>query len=125
MFKCSESDCPWHAPIKSGEIESFGEPVPVDGPNGEMHYKQGEDPDEKFIPSKLEDPSKRNHGMPFMPTAQTALNVGTVIKCTECRKPRLIYICKEKAGSNKFIMYETFSKRFSVCVWYRSTRCSD
>ena len=29
----------------------------------------------RIIPSKLENPAKRGHGMPFPPTAQTALNV--------------------------------------------------
>ena len=28
--------------------------------------------------------------MPFTPTAQAAVNEGKLIKCTECRKPRLI-----------------------------------
>ena len=56
-----------------------------------MYYHQGEDPEEKFIPSKPENPSKCGHGMPFSPSAQTALNFGTNVTCTECQKPRLLY----------------------------------
>ena len=34
--------------------------------------------------------------MPFIPNAQTALSVGVAIKCSECRKPRVIYIKKKQ-----------------------------
>ena len=61
---------------------------------------QGNNPTEKFIPSWLEDSSKRNHDMPFTPTAQAALNIGKLIKCSECRKPRLIYAKKKLSPQN-------------------------
>ena len=57
IFKCSDPDCPWHEPLR------FGEPVPTDSDDGSIKYIEGSDESEKFLPSKLEDPSKRNHGM--------------------------------------------------------------
>ena len=88
-FKCSDPDCPWHEPLRFGEVSIFGEPVPTDSDDGSV-YIEGSDESEKFLPTKL-DPSKRNHGMPFTPTAQTALNVGKTIKCTQCLKPCVVY----------------------------------
>ena len=38
--------------------------------------------------------------MPFIPTAQAALNVGKLIKCSECQKPRLIYAKKKLSPQN-------------------------
>ena len=43
------------------------------------------------MPSKLENPAKRGHGIPFSPSAQTALNVRKTVICTECRRPWLVY----------------------------------
>ena len=69
--------------------------MPTDSDDGSIKYIEGSDESEKFLPSKLEDPSKRNHGMSFTPTAQTALNVGKTIKCTQCLKPRVVYAKKK------------------------------
>ena len=84
VFKCSELDCPWHEPLRYGDIPSFGVPVPKEKTDGSITYIQGSSPSEKFLPSKLENSAKHNHGMPFAPTAQTALNVGITVKCSEC-----------------------------------------
>ena len=54
ISKCSTDDCPFHFLVRGKEkIESFGDPIPHDD-EGNKHYHQGEDPEEKFIPSKLE-----------------------------------------------------------------------
>ena len=63
FFKCSDPDCPWHEPLRFEEINKFGEPVPTDSDDGSIKYIEGSDESEKLLPSKLEDPSKRNHGM--------------------------------------------------------------
>jgi hypothetical protein len=34
--------------------------------------------------------NQRGHGLPFTPTAQTALNLGITIPCSQCRKQRLM-----------------------------------
>ena len=92
VFKCSTDDCPFQFPVRGKEkIESFGDPILHIDDEGKKHYHQGEDPEEKFIPSKLENPSKNGRGIPFSPSTQTALIVGRTVTCTECHKPRLLY----------------------------------
>ena len=92
VFKCSTDDCPFHFPVRGKEkIESFSDPILHNDDEGNEHYHQGEGPEEKFIPSKLENLSKRGQGIPLSPSAQTALNVGKIVTCTECYKPRLLY----------------------------------
>ena len=56
-----------------------------------MQYKEGIDKDEKYLPSKIEDPSKADHKIPFTQTAQTAKNVGLLLNCDECSKLRLLH----------------------------------
>ena len=63
--------------------------------NDKERYKPGSDPDEKYIPSVLADVSKQPTGVPFSPTAQCAKNVGEIIQCKECEKPRLLYSSKK------------------------------
>ena len=65
--------------------------MPYQDGNGNEYYCLGDDPEERYMPSKLENPAKRKHGLPFSPTGQTAPNVGMTMNCTKSRKPRLIY----------------------------------
>ena len=48
-------------------------------------------PKERYLPSLLENVEKQDNGRDFPPTAQTSKNVGLVIFCTECKKPRLLH----------------------------------
>ena len=91
IFKCESDDCKFHLPVRGGPIEKFGDPVPYQDDNENKHCCLGDDPEERYMPSKLENPVKRKHGLPFSPTAQTALNFGMTMNYTECRKLRLIY----------------------------------
>ena len=92
ILKCSTDDCPFHFPVRGMEkIESFGDPILHNDDKGNKLYHQGEDLEEKFIPSKLGNSSKWGHGIPFSPSAQTALNDGRIVTCTECHKLRLLY----------------------------------
>ena len=43
------------------------------------------------LPSTLENVEKQDSGIRFPVTAQTAKNVGLLIHCTECKKPRCLY----------------------------------
>lgn len=89
--KCSDISCKFHKPIRGGdEIDVFPDPVPQEM-DGILHYNPGSDADEKFLPSKLLDVEKGSHNIPFSPSGQTAKNVGFVIKCQECSKPRLLH----------------------------------
>ena len=91
MRKCNDVDCTYQKPIRgNGEVTIFPDPVPKEIDNV-LHYEPGCDPEEKFLPSKLEDIEKCAHNIPFPPTAQTAKNVGFTIKCEECCKPRLLH----------------------------------
>ena len=70
------------------KVESFGDPIPHNDDKCNEHYQQGEDPQEKFIPSKLENPLKKAHSIPFSLSAKIALKVGRIVTCTECHKRR-------------------------------------
>ena len=114
LFKFSKQDCQWYKPLISGKMQVFGKPVPTVDENT-THYIQGSDPKEKYMPSKLEDPSKRNHGMPFPPTAQTASNVGVLTTCSQCCKLRLIY-SKHKLSGKQIASLKRLSNTFMyVC----------
>ena len=79
--KCTDLNCKFHEKLHgTDEITEFPdlEPYEVDGV---QHYKAGNDSTEKYLPSKLEDPEKRHHNIPFPPNPQTAKNVGLTIKC--------------------------------------------
>ena len=67
VLMCLQPDCEQHSPIKSGKIEPFREPVPEESPNSVTNFLQDNHPTEKLVSSRLEDPSKRNHDMPFTP----------------------------------------------------------
>ena len=89
--KCNNLSCVHHKPLRGDEeIDIFPDPVPKET-DGVLHYTPGSDLSEKFLPSTLENVEKSPHDVPFSPTAQTAKNVGFVISCSECKKPRLLH----------------------------------
>lgn len=69
IFKCESNDCLFHRPIHSDPIEMFGDPVPYQDDDNTEHYPLGENPEQKYMPSKLENPAKQKHGLSFLPTA--------------------------------------------------------
>ena len=83
--------CAYHKPIRGNYgIDTFPDPIPNEI-DGILHYREGVDPEEKYLPSILENVEKSPHGIPFPPSAQTAKNVGFIISCVECQKPRLLH----------------------------------
>ena len=54
IFKCSTDDCPFHFLVRGKEKGNHQLSIPHNDDEGNQHYHQGEDPEEKFIPSKLE-----------------------------------------------------------------------
>ena len=85
IFKCGDESCIYHSPLHGPAPDPFPDPVPVtNADNSDCSYEEGLDPSEKNLPSKLEDVTKQCHNVPFMPTAQTAKNVGYIIPCKEC-----------------------------------------
>ena len=80
-----------------------------------QHYKEGNDPDEKFLPSKLENPEKRPSGIPFSPCAHTAISVGFTVKCSECNKPRLLHSKHKLKGEEPKKLKIFLSKIIFIC----------
>ena len=115
IFKCNDINCEFHGPIRgAGNITVFPDPEPYEI-DGIVHYRPGSDPKEKYLPSKLEDPEKRPHNVPFSPTAQTATNVGRLIKCEECTKPRLLHAQRKLSNSDLQALTKMISKFSYVC----------
>ena len=71
-------------------INVFHDPIPYDD-SGVMRYKEGLDEDEKHLSSKIEDPPKKDHKIPFTLSTQTEKNVGFLVRCEECNKPYLLF----------------------------------
>ena len=80
-----------------------------------VRYRLGSDPEENYLPSKLEDPEKRPHNVPFSPSAQTAKNVGFLITCEECKKPRLLHAQKKLQPGDVQALKRSMSKFSYVC----------
>ena len=102
--KFSVSSCTFHKPLRGDQnIDVFPDPEPYEE-EGVTHYRPGSDPEEKYLPSKLEDPERRAHNIPFSPSAQTAKNVGFIIRCEQCKKPRLLQSRRKlSAGESKVL----------------------
>ena len=115
IFKCSDADCPWHEPIRFGKIANLGEPVPSEIADGTVKYILGSDPSEKFLPSKLENPGKRTHGILFTPIARTAINAGKIVKCINCLKLRVVYAKKKLSDAHNSSMKRMLNDFQYVC----------
>ena len=59
VYKCSDSDCKFHKQLRGDAPSPLGDPVPYTREDGVTHYQLGTDPEEKFLPSKLEDITKQ------------------------------------------------------------------
>ena len=106
----------FHKAMRANEdIADFPDPVPFEDEEGNQHYKEGTDPEEKYLPSKLADVSKQPHKVPFSPTAQTAKNVGAIIKCADCKKPRLMFSQRMLKGEEKASLKRVLNGLEYVC----------
>ena len=115
IFKCSDADFPWHEPITFGKIDNSGEPVPSEIADGTVKYILGSDPSEKFLPSKLKNSDKRTHEIPFISTAQTAINVGKIVKCIHYLKPLVVYEKKKLSDAHKSLIKRMLNDFPYVC----------
>ena len=115
VFKCDDINCEFHDPLRGpGKITVLPDPEPYEV-DGVVHYRPGSDPEEKYLPSKLEDPEKRPHNVPFSPSAQTATNVGRLIKCEECKKPRLLHAQRKLNHSDLQALTKMLAKFSYLC----------
>ena len=55
----------------------------------------GKETTEKDRPTLQSSAEKGSHGMPFKPSGQFARNVGEILHCTECNKPRVMYAARK------------------------------
>ena len=93
--KCGDLSCNickqprFHQPIFQS-LYHIPDPVPdSDG----LHYKPFEDLYEKSRPSLQADSQHhKSHGIPFSPSAQAAKTVSQIMMCSECLRPRVIYV---------------------------------
>ena len=53
--------------------------------------------------------------MPFMPTAQAALSVGKLIKCSQCWEPHLIHAKKKLSPQNLLSLKRVLNDSQYVC----------
>ena len=53
--------------------------------------------------------------MGFSPSDQTALNVGSIIKCVECKKPRLMYSKRKLSDDEKGALKRFLPSFENVC----------
>lgn len=104
--KCGESDCTICRPPRClaedfEQLHRLPDPVPGD----DLHYKSfeelyGTETTENHRPSsmntkmKTKKDKKGKHSMPFSPSAVRAKNVGVIVNCIECEKPRLYSVQK-------------------------------
>ena len=116
IFEFSDADCPWHEPIRFGKITNFGEPVPWQIADGAVKYILGLDHSGKLLLSKLENPGKCTHGIPFTPTSKTAINIGKIVECIHCFKPCVVYAKEKLSDARKKLMKSIVKDYFQyVC----------
>ena len=66
-------------------------------------------------PSKFQDVSRQPHKIPFPPIAQTAKNVGSVVKCAECKEPRLMFAQKSLKENEKKLLKRALNGMKFIC----------
>ena len=81
--RCNELDSLHHKSLQRDQVLTKVDDV--------LHYQPVNGLPQKFLPSNLEDTEKSSHNIPLAPTTQTAENVGFVITCIKCTKPRLLH----------------------------------
>ena len=94
-------------------------PDPVPSPDDDQHYIKFDDlygtlTSEKHRPS-LKDRSKQSHGMPFSPSGQTAANVGELILCSECLRPRIMYSQHKLKHHDNVVLLRSLEPLLFVC----------
>lgn len=97
VVKFSSISCHFHSPICGTDkiTERYLDPFSYDD-NGTERYNEGFgfDPAEKYLPSVVIALTNQAPNILFPPTVLTAKNVGVVIVCHKCQRPRLLYAKK-------------------------------
>lgn len=127
--KCGESTCTICRPLRClpedfEQLHHLPDPVPGD----DLHYMSFEElygtptiedhrPSLKNAKTKKKDmkTAKGKHSMPFCPSAVRAKNVGVVINCVECEKPRLLFSAKKLSKNDKERLQNFLDTIFYTC----------
>ena len=59
--------------------------------------------------------TKTKHTMPFCPSAMRAKNVGIIVNCIECEKPRLLFSAKKLSEMDKTMLKGFLDTIFYTC----------
>ena len=136
--KCGEPTCTICRPLRCSP-EDFEQlhylPDPV--PGEDLHYKSFEElygmqttedhrPSFKSTKAKKKDKlttTKVKHSMPFCPSAVRAKNVGVIVNCVECEKPRLLFSAKKLSVKESEILQGFLDTIFYTCgMSFHNTR---
>jgi len=126
--KCGKSTCticrpPRCSPEDFEQLHYLPDPVPGE----DLHYKSfeelyGKQTTEVHRPSLLKTKTKgktkitkEKHTMPFCPSAARAKNVGVIVNCVECEKPRLLFSAKKLSEKDKTMLQEFLDTIFYTC----------
>ena len=103
--KCEDISCKYYLqPTMATDIfktlNHLSDPIPRGEWYTPFSENYGTETSERHRPSLTANP-KKDKGMPFNPTKQTAMNVGRVLQCDECGKWRLMHSkCKVKVNND-------------------------
>lgn len=121
--KCGKHDCAiCLPPVLSPDVFSTLAflPDPVPDPDNDQHYKKFDDlygtfTNESHRPSLKDDGGKKPHEIPFSPSGQTAANVGEVIFCSECFRPRVMYSQRKLRHTDVTVLLRSLENVLYVC----------
>ncbi len=124
--KCGEPTCTICRPLRCSpedfeQLHHLPDPVPGE----DLHYKSFEElygtqtmedhrPSLKDAKAKKKDTTKK-HSMPFYPSAIRAKNVGVIVNCVECEKPRLLFSSKKLSEKDKATLQRFLDTIFYTC----------
>ena len=109
-----------HSNYGNYAIDTFPDPIPKEI-DGVLHYTESVDPQEKYIPSILENVEKSPHGIPFIPTAQTVKNVGFCHNVFRMSKKEIVTF-KTQDKERRFIICQADDEEGLLCVWCSTFR---
>ena len=119
--KCGKQECniclpPRLQPDVFSTLAFLPDPVPAD----DQHYKKFDDiygtlTSEKHRPSLKDEGCKQSHDMPLSPSAQTAANVGELILCSECLRPRVMYSQRKLGHHDIDVLIRSIEDTLYVC----------
>uniref|UniRef100_U9T5Z8 Uncharacterized protein n=1 Tax=Rhizophagus irregularis (strain DAOM 181602 / DAOM 197198 / MUCL 43194) TaxID=747089 RepID=U9T5Z8_RHIID len=128
--KCGEPNCticrpPRCLPEDFVQLHCLPDPVPGE----DLHYKSFEElygkqttenyrPSLKNVKTKAKGEkkiTKGKHTMPFCPSAAHAKNIGVVVNCVECEKPRLLFSAKKLSEKDRILLQEFLDTIFYTC----------